>query len=195
MKTYIPESLIRSLKGLDKTFVVATTMELAQTDSFYPVLHTGVGRMNVYSALVRWWDSARYTIDPATHVLVHFGTAASRRFDTGSLVVANTFVNGGSEMVRDTIRTASSGEPETVVYSSDQTLSPQGMAPEAFNRLLALYDLFDTDAYAFARFCQERHLRRICIKGIADNMDGSVKQWHHIMKSLHRGYVRLSGML
>jgi len=190
MKTYIPESLIHELQGQDKTIFVATESELATDDSLYPVVYTGTGRMNVYSALVRWWDSARFTIDPSSHVLVHIGHAVSRKFESGSLVVANTFVNGGSELVRDTIRTVSPGESEVSVYTCDFSVNDDHMAPE-FSR----YDLFDADAYAFARFCRERHLDMVCIKGIADNMDGTLKPWHNLLKDLHKRYARLAGLL
>lgn len=195
MKTNIPESLIRDLREKDKTFFVAVESELSAADTLYPVIHTGMGKMNMYSALVRWWDSARCTVDPDRHVIINLGSAGAARHEIGTVLRVNTFVNGGCELIHDVIRLGQPGEPEVSIVSGDRFVSCQTMDPVEVHRLSAQYDLFDMEAYACARFCKERGLRMECFKGVSDNLDGTVKEWSRILKDLHKGFANLAAML
>ena len=183
MKTNIPESLIAELRGLDKTFVVALEEEFPSDALFSEILHTGTGRMRTLAALYRWYDHAKYTINPASHVLIHIGSACSERYAPGSVLLVGSLTNGGSERTEDTIVLDSRG---VSLQSVDEV--PIGERPD--------FDLFDTEAYACALFCRETGLRLVCFKGVVDRLtEDGIPDWRKNLKDLQRSFTRLAKMM
>ena len=183
MKTNIPESLIAALRGQEKTFVAALEEEFPSDACFSEVLHTGTGRMRTLAALYRWYDHAKFTINPADHCLIHFGSACSSRYAPGSVLLVGSITDGLSERTEDTIVLDSGG---VSLLTGDDV--PSAPTPD--------FDLFDTEAYACALFCRETGLRLVCIKGVADLLtEYSTPDWRKSQKELQKSFKRLAKMM
>lgn len=183
MKTNIPESLIAELRGKEKTFVTALVEELPPQTSFSQTLYSGTGRLRMLNALYRWYDHAKFTIDPAEHCLVHIGTACSASYAPGSVLLVGSITDGCSPRTEDTITLETGG---VSLLTGDD-------APAA---ALPGFDLYDTEAYACALFCRETGMRLVCIKGVSDLLrEGSVPDWRKSYKELQKSFKRLAQMM
>ena len=197
MKTNIPESLIDELRGKDKTFVVTLEEELPRGSVLSETLYTGLGTIRTLSALYQWYDRKKYALDPVEHVLIHLGSACSSRYSVGTVLRAGSVTLWGSERVEDRIGLDDASARAGASLLTCNWLPTASMVnPVETQRLLAEYDLFDTEAYAIARFCQETGLRLVCIKGVTESLkEDTTADWRKGLKDLQRSFCRLAKMI
>ena len=95
----IDEKLLEELRGREVVLLVADKDEISASEVPFPVVYTGMGKMRMYDALVRWY-AVRTERDP---VILNIGSAGSARYPIGELLSCSCFVNGGSELIYDRI--------------------------------------------------------------------------------------------
>ena len=171
----IDEKILSELRGREIVLFVAEKDEISQADVSFPVVYTGMGKMRMFSGLVRWYESCGRSAKP---VVLNIGSAGSARYSIGEILNCTSFVNGGSELIYDKIELPGEG---CSIFSGDYFMSTQTFSPELVKKLSAQYDLFDMEAYAAAAFCRMYDLPFFCFKAISDNLDGSLKDWRTIL--------------
>ena len=181
----IDPKILEALHGEDILLFVADKDEIAESDVRFPVIYTGMGKMRMYSALVKWYETRKAGWKP---IILNIGSAGSAKYPIGEVVNVRSFVNGGSELIYERIDLPGEGAS---VFSGDYFMSTQTFNPEQVKALSAQYDLFDMEAYAAARFCQEHSLTFYCFKAVSDNLDGTLKDWRGILHSIREQYVSL----
>ncbi len=174
-----------SLRGRDIILFVADHDEISASDVRFPVVYTGMGKLRMYSALVKWYESRQHDIKP---IILNIGSAGSAKYPIGEIVNVGSFVNGGSELIYDRIDLPVGG---ATVFSGDYFMSTQTFPPEQVKVLSGQYDLFDMEAYAAALFCKERGLPFYCLKAVSDNLDGTLKDWRGILGNIREKFVEL----
>ena len=142
-----------------------------------PVLYTGVGKINATFALTRRLVEYRCAGRPLPRV-INFGTAGSRRFETGTLVGCHAFVQ------RDMDVSAMGFAPGNAPVEE----RPARLEfPVAFSRLPAAVcssgdsfetgesaarcDVIDMEGYALAQVCWREQVVFACAKFITDGAD------------------------
>ena len=176
---------LEGLRGRDVVLFVADEGEVSRDDVHFPVVCTGIGKLRMYSALERW-NSER---DPSASPLVlNMGSAGSAKFPIGEIVECGTFVNGGSELIYDSIELPGGG---CSVFSGDYFMSTQTFSPDQVKELSRKYDLFDMEAYAAALFCRTHGLEFRCLKAVSDNLDGTLKDWRGILGDIRAKFAGL----
>lgn len=177
--------ILDALRGEDILLLVADKDEIAESDVRFPVIYTGMGKMRMYSALVKWYETRSSVKKP---ILLNIGSAGSARYPIGEVVNVRSFVNGGSELIYDRIDLPGEGAS---VFSGDYFMSTQTFNPEQVKELSSKYDLFDMEAYAAAHFCREHNLPFYCLKAVSDNLDGTLKDWRSILGDIRTKFVGL----
>lgn len=182
----IDEKILSGLRGRDVVLFVADRDEISQNEVPFPVVYTGMGKMRMFSWLLRWYESAGRSGEPT---VLNIGSAGSARYPIGEILNCTCFVNGGSELIYDKIELPGMG---CSVFSGDYFMSTQTFSPEQVKQLSAQYDLFDMEAYAAAEFCRIHGLPFLCFKAVSDNLDGSLKDWRSILEKIR---VQFTGLL
>ena len=181
----IENKTLDSLRGRDIILFVADRDEISESDVRFPVVYTGMGKIRMYSALVKWYESRQHDVKP---IILNIGSAGSAKYPIGEIVNVGSFVNGGSELIYDRIDLPVEG---ATVFSGDYFMSTQTFPPEQVRTLSVQYDLFDMEAYAAALFCKERDLPFHCLKAVSDNLDGTLKDWRGILGDIREKFVEL----
>ena len=181
----IDKKILDGLKGRNVVLFVAIEDEIAQADVPFPVVYTGMGKMCMFSSLVKWYHSAQRPDNP---VVLNIGSAGSARYPIGEIVDCRSFVNGGSELIYDRIDLPGDG---CSVFSGDYFMSTQTFSPEQVKALSGQYDLFDMEAYAAAKFCNMYGIPFYCFKAVSDNLDGSLKDWKTILGQIREQFTAL----
>lgn len=181
----ITPQTLDSLRGKDILLFVADKDEIAQSETRFPVIYTGMGKMRMYSALVRWYETRDTRQRP---IILNIGSAGSAKYPIGEVLNVRSFINGGSELIYDRIDLPEEG---CSVFSGDYFMSTQTFNAEQVRELSAQYDLFDMEAYAAAHFCQEHQLPFYCFKAVSDNLDGTLKDWRSILGEIRKKYVQI----
>ena len=184
----IDEKILEELRGREVVLLVADKDEISASEVPFPVVYTGMGKMRMYDALVRWF-AARTEKDP---VILNIGSAGSARFPIGELLNCSSFVNGGSDLIYDRIDLPGEG---CSVFSGDYFMSTQTFSAEQVKALSQQYDLFDMEAYAAALFCRTHGIPFYCFKAVSDNLDGSLKDWRSILGEIRRHFTALLGKI
>ena len=179
------EKVLEKLKGKELVLFVADEGELSRSDVPFPVIYTGMGKMCMFSALVKWHECRKGGGAP---VILNIGSAGSAKYPIGEILNVRSFVNGGSELIYDRIDLPGEG---CSVFSGDYFMSTQTFSPEQVKALSAQYDLFDMEAYAAAKFCQMHSLPFYCLKAVSDNLDGSIKDWRTILGDIRVRFTEL----
>ena len=179
------EKVLEQLKGRDVVLFVADEEEISPSEVPFPVLFTGMGKMRMFSALVRWRDTLPEGRKP---VILNIGSAGSAKYPIGTIVPCTRFINGGCELVDDCIDAPGDGAS---VFSGDYFMSTQTFSPEQVKELSQQYDLFDMEAYAVARFCQMYDIPFYCLKAVSDNLDGNLKDWRAILAAIRAQFTEL----
>jgi len=196
MKTNIPESLIAQLRQKDKTFVVALEDELPPGTALGETLYTGTGSLRMLSALYQWYDRQRYAIDPDEHALILLGSACSARHPLGTVLQVGSIVSEGSERTEERIQLEGATDGAASLLTCNWLPTAAVVNPSETPRLLATYDLFDTEAYAAARFCRDTGLHLVCFKGVVDELqEGVAPDWRRGLKEVRRSFGRLVNMM
>ena len=182
----IEQKILDSLRGQDLVLFVADEEEISAANVPFPVVYTGMGKMRMYSALVKWFATRK---DGGKPIILNIGSAGSARYPIGTIVNVTSFINGGSELIYDRIDLPGEGAS---IFSGDYFMSTKTFSPEQVKELSGQYDLFDMEAYAAAMFCKERGLSFYCFKAVSDNLDGSLKDWRSILGDIR---VKFTGLL
>lgn len=181
----IDEKIFEELRGREVVLFVADEDEISQADIPFPVIYTGMGKMRMFSALVKWYETSGRAGSP---VVLNIGSAGSARYPIGEILNCSTFVNGGSELIYDKIEIPGNG---CSVFSGDYFMSTQTFSPEQVKALSGQYDLFDMEAYAAAQFCRMYGIPFHCFKAVSDNLDGSLKDWRTILGKIRVQFTEL----
>ncbi len=164
---------------------VADKDEISPEEVPFPVVFTGMGKMRMFSSLVKWRESLP---EGRTPVVLNIGSAGSARYPIGTIVRCTRIYNGGSELVHDCINLEGEGAS---IFSGDYFMSTQTFSPEQVKELSQKYDLFDMEAYAAARFCQMYDIPFYCLKAVSDNLDGNLKDWRSILADIRVQFTQL----
>lgn len=181
----IDESILSALRGRELVLFVADEDEFSPADVPFPVVYTGMGKMRMFSGLVKWYASRGKIGNP---LILNIGSAGSARYPIGEILNCTSFVNGGSELIYDRIDLPGEG---CSVFSGDYFMSTQTFSPEQVKALSKQYDLFDMEAYAAAEFCRMYELPFFCFKAVSDNLDGSLKDWRTILGKIRVQFTEL----
>ena len=184
----IDNKILDALRGRDIVLFVADPDEISPSDVRFPVVITGMGKMRMFSGLVKW-EKAHPGQKP---LILNIGSAGSARYPIGEILNCTSFVNGGCELVYDKIDIPGEG---CSVFSGDYFMSTQTFSPEQVKALSAQYDLFDMEAYAIAMFCKEHGFEFCCLKAVSDNLDGNLKDWRAILAQIRQQFTALLGPL
>ena len=179
------ENVLEELKGQDVVLFVADEDEISQADVPFPVVYTGMGKMRMFSALVKWYETRA---DGGSPVILNIGSAGSAKYPIGTILNCTHFVNGGSELIFDQIDVPGDG---CSVFSGDYFMSTQTFSPEQVKAHSTQYDLFDMEAYAAAQFCKMHGIPFYCLKAVSDNLDGSLKDWRSILSEIRSHFTSL----
>ena len=179
--------VLEELKGRDVVLFVADEDEISPADVSFPVVFTGMGKMRMFSALVKWHDTLP---EGRTPIILNIGSAGSAKYPIGTIVPCTRFINGGCELVDDCIELSADGAS---VFSGDYFMSTQTFSPEQVKQLSQQYDLFDMEAYAVAQFCRMYDIPFYCLKAVSDNLDGNLKDWRGILADIRVRFTELLG--
>ena len=182
-----PISIIEELRGREVTLFVADEDEISQVDVPYHIVYTGMGKMRMYSALVKWYEEGCGGLKHP--VVLNIGSAGSAKYPIGHIVNCTSFINGGSELIYDRIDINPGGG--STIFSGDYFMSTQTFSPEQVKELSRKWDLFDMEAYAAALFCKTHPIPFYCLKAISDNLDGSLKDWRAILADIRIQFTAL----
>ncbi|MBR4735385.1 MAG: hypothetical protein IK052_04765 [Bacteroidales bacterium] len=180
-----PSNIIEQLKGRDVVLFVADKDELSPSEVPFPVVFTGMGKMRMFSGLVKWYQTLPEGRKP---IVLNIGSAGSAKYPIGTIVPCTRIVNGGCELVDDTIDLPGNGAS---IFSGDYFMSTQTFSPEQVKELSQKYDLFDMEAYAAAQFCKIFGLDLYCLKAVSDNLDGNLKDWRSILADIRVQFTEL----
>ena len=178
--------VLEALKGRDVVLFVADEDEISPDEVPFPVVFIGMGKMRMFSALVKWHDTLP---EGRTPIILNIGSAGSAKYPIGTIVPCTRFINGGCELVDDCIELSADGAS---VFSGDYFMSTQTFSPEQVKQLSQQYDLFDMEAYAVAQFCRMYDIPFYCLKAVSDNLDGNLKDWRGILADIR---VQFTGLL
>ena len=178
-------SVLEQLKNRDVVLFVADEDEISPAEVPFPVVFTGMGKMRMFSGLVRWHETLS---EGRTPTILNIGSAGSAKFPIGSIVNCTRFFNGGCELVEDCIERPEEG---CSVFSGDYFMSTQTFSPEQVKVLSEQYDLFDMEAYAAAQFCKMYDIPFYCLKAVSDNLDGNLKDWRSILSDIRAQFTDL----
>ncbi|MBO5595783.1 MAG: hypothetical protein J5917_03300 [Bacteroidales bacterium] len=177
--------VLEKLNGQDVVLFVADKDEISPSEVPFPVVFTGMGKMRMFSALVKWHETLPEGRRP---IVLNIGSAGSAKYPIGTIVPCTRFVNGGCELVEDCITLPGAGAS---VFSGDYFMSTQTFSPEQVKELSRQYDLFDMEAYAVALFCQMHDIPFYCLKAVSDNLDGNLKDWRSILADIRARFTEL----
>ena len=105
--------VLEELKGRDVVLFVADQDEISPAEVPFPVVFTGMGKMRMFSALVKWHE----TLPEGSHpVVLNIGSAGSAKYPIGTIVNCTRIFNGGCELVHDCIDLPGDGAS---VFSGD----------------------------------------------------------------------------
>lgn len=161
------------------------------------VLFTGVGKINAsYRLTRRVAELARQGQRP---LVVNFGTAGSRRFDTGALVACDRFVQRDMDV---TGLGFSHGEtpfeelPRVLEFERALLHLPPGLCASGDNFETRAhadeYDVVDMEAYALAKVCRLEALPFVCVKYVSDGADEHAGQtWEAALPRAAAAFVEV----
>ena len=174
----------------------------ALADLGLDLLFTGLGKVNAAAALARRLAERR-VVGQAPKLVVNFGTAGSRRFNTHELIACDRFVqrdmdvsplgfarghtpfdDHGGELGFEAVFT---GLPAGVCGTGDSfETGPAAVA----------CDVVDMEAYALAKVCRLEGLPFACAKFITDGADHTAADdWASNLPRAAEGFRRLAEAL
>lgn len=186
--------------------LVVMALELESAGAFdghgLSLLHTGVGKVNAAYALTRRLTELKLA-GKAPQVVVNFGTAGSRRFEAGTLVACNRFVQRDMD-----VRGLGFALGETPFESVPPVLTFETLFPELPQATCGSADRFETvhdhdgtdvvemEAYALAKVCHLEGMRFACVKFISDGADSdAAKDWQENVAVAAQAFLRMSHQL
>jgi adenosylhomocysteine nucleosidase len=144
-----------------------------------PVLYTGVGKINATYHLALKLAEYRAEGRPLP-LIVNFGTAGSREFETGSLVACNSFVQrdmDASALGFEVCATPFDPSPTVLTFPTIAPALPPGICGSGDSFVTACpathFNVMDMEAYAYAKVCWLQGARFGAIKYITDGADAN----------------------
>jgi adenosylhomocysteine nucleosidase len=172
-------------------------MEQESQDVFtdYPLLHTGIGKVNAAYGLTAYLKK-----NPKPTLVINMGTAGSRKHKAGSIVNCTAFIQRDMDVTAlgfPKWQTPFSADPITIEYGYTLDGFPKGICGTgdnfAANDEAAHFDTVDMEAYALALICQREDIPFLCLKYISDGADETADlDWN---VSLHQTAERLRDAL
>jgi adenosylhomocysteine nucleosidase len=142
-----------------------------------PVLYCGVGKVNAAIALTN--ELTRYELSGcAMPMVVNFGSAGSRQYDTGTLIACHEFVQrdmdvGGLGFPLGV--TPYDEAPACLSFDPVFTHLPPAVCGSgdsfATADVAVKCGVVDMEAYALAKVCWHKHARFGCVKYVTDGAD------------------------
>ncbi len=171
--------------------VFAMEQESQEVFADYPVLHTGIGKINAAHGLMRHLQK-----QDKPSLIINMGTAGSRKHKSGTIVNCTSFIQ------RDMDVTALGFERWATPFSNDPVVIEYGRSLDGFSQGICgtgdnfaasdeatHFDAVDMEAYALALICQREEIPFLCLKYISDGADDNANlDWN---ESLHRTAERL----
>ena len=162
------------------------------------VLYTGVGKVNATFVLTRRLTEYRCAGRPFPRV-INFGTAGSRRFETGSLVGCHAFVQRDMDVsamghargttpveerhARLEFPVAFAQLPAAVCSSGDSFETSDPAVPG---------DVIDMEGYALAKVCWREQAAFACAKFITDGADhAAASTWRRNLPLAAASFLKL----
>jgi len=162
---------------LENLIVFALESESQKRFDDYPVLYTGVGKVNAAYHLTR------AIVKKRPQIVINLGTAGSQVFETGSLVCCDRFVQRDidvSPLGFEKYETPYSNRKIIFQYGQTVDFLPAGICGtgDCFDTSFGdpIYQLVDMEAYALAQVCHAEKIPFLCIKYISDGADGESHQ-------------------
>jgi len=161
------------------------------------VLYTGIGKVNAsYRLTRRLGELSNLGQRP---LVINFGTAGSRRFDTGMVVTCHRFVQRDMDVTG-----LGFAHGETPFESAPRVIEFEPVLPHLARGLCASgdnfetqhhaseYEVLDMEAYAFAKVCLLEGLSFVCAKYISDGADEhSGQTWEGALPKAAAAFVEL----
>lgn len=172
---------IKALKDIPyKVFFVALPLEVNQAHVIPQIIYTGIGKMRAASSFEEW-ISQTDAITRNKSTIINVGTAGSAKHPIGEMFIVDTFNNGGSDLVVESIE---HGDTGISCYSSDFFVSTQTFSEEFVEELKQDNDFFDMEAFALAKGAKTLNIKMISVKIVSDNLDGTIRDWSETVNSL-----------
>ena len=162
---------------MEQLIVCALEMETQAGEVNYPILYTGVGKVNAAIALTSYIEQ-----NGIPSMVINFGTAGSKSLEIGKLVECTKFVQ------RDMDKTALGFKKGETAFETDIPMLldfGDGMVcgtgdnfVQDVNKELEIIDVYDMEAYALAKVCYIFNVPFASYKYITDNAnEKSAKDW------------------
>jgi adenosylhomocysteine nucleosidase len=163
-----------------------------------PLLYCGVGKVNAAIALTR--ELSRYAHQgSAMPLIVNFGSAGSRCYQTGSLLACHEFVQRDMDVRGlgfDLGVTPYDEEPPRLNFEPVFTHLPAALCGSGDSFATADIDMqctvIDMEAYALAKVCRRENARFACAKYVTDGADqAAADDWQ---RNVHRAADEFLGL-
>ena len=147
----------------------------------YNVIYTGVGKINATFTLTNYLCNLKVHEKKLPEIVINFGTAGSKNIPIGKLVKCTSFIQRDMDtrgLGFKEFETPFSNIPIILGNKEKFTCGTGDSFVENTKNESKLIDVFDMEAYALARVCDEYHIPFISYKYITDNADeSSSKDW------------------
>lgn len=161
------------------------------------VLFTGVGKVNASYRLTR--RLAELSSRGQRPLVVNFGTAGSRRFDTGTVVACDRFVQRDMDVTGlgfSPGETPFEAVPRVLEFEPLLAHLPRGLCASGDNFETESHDsefeVVDMEAYALAKVCLLEGLPFACAKYISDGADEHAgRTWESALPKAAATFVEL----
>ena len=174
------------MSSLKNAPVLAFAMKEEAADVFadYPVLYTGIGKVNAAYALTQRIHQARPSL------VINMGTAGSRKHRGGAIVNPTRFVQRDMDVTAlgfAKFQTPFSSDPVEIDHGRRVESFPGGVCGSGDNFDASAgaegFDVVDMEAYALALICQRENIPFLCLKYVSDGADDSAHlDWHESLK-------------
>ncbi len=175
------------IKGKDDILVVfALEQESQNVFDDYPVLYTGVGKVQAALALSQHLQRA------TPKMIVNLGTAGSQKHTKGSVVNATSFIQRDMDVTPLGLapyQTPFSAHPVELVYGEAVHPFPTATCGTGDNFSVqedfgnGAYDVVDMEAYVLALISKSHGIPFVCLKYISDGADGAADlDWEEALK-------------
>lgn len=172
---------------MNKPLLVFAMKEESQ-DVFhdYPLLHTGIGKVNASYALMK-----HIAEHGKPSLVINMGTAGSRNHKGGTIINCTRFIQRDMDVTALGIplyQTPFSHDPIEIKYGERIDSLPEGVCGTGDNFDVtdhaSNFDVVEMEAYPLAVICKRESIPFLCLKYVSDGADGDgAGDWN---ASLHR---------
>ncbi|MEM1130874.1 MAG: nucleosidase [Pseudomonadota bacterium] len=178
--------------------VFAMKEESQEVFDDYPLLHTGIGKVNAAYHLTRYLAD-----NPAPSLVVNMGTCGSRTHKGGTIVNCTSFIQRDMDVTVlgfEKYQTPFSDIPITIAYG-EKAPFPEGVCGTGDNfdgsDAAAAFDVVDMEGYVIADICRRENVPFLCLKYVSDGADDNANEdWnaalHHAAEELRKA-LKMAG--